>query len=169
VIFFVFCASCWNHCLAALDLEAGVEQPFNCLIVQNRQALQSMGRSMDWSLEDNMVDGLFFCATRTGAEEAIPLLYKQERKRPTPVRRRLSRTQALLLGGSFRVGGCRCRGWKCVVLWVCPSTPPSVMIRPSVAIILVREKVLFFFRLNKSLITCQTFFAIALFVSNKLL
>ena len=30
------------------------------------------------------------------AEEAIPHLYKQERKRPAPVRRRLSRTQALL-------------------------------------------------------------------------
>jgi len=29
-------------------------------------------------------------------EETIPNLYKQERKRPTPVRRRLSRTQALL-------------------------------------------------------------------------
>jgi len=29
-------------------------------------------------------------------EEAIPYLYKQERKRPTPVQRRLSRTQALL-------------------------------------------------------------------------
>jgi len=25
-----------------------------------------MGRSMDWTLEDNMVDGLFFCATFTG-------------------------------------------------------------------------------------------------------
>jgi len=30
------------------------------------------------------------------AEEAIPHLYKQEQKRPTPVRKRLSRTQALL-------------------------------------------------------------------------
>jgi len=28
--------------------------------------MQSMGRSMDWTLEDNMVDGLFFCATLTG-------------------------------------------------------------------------------------------------------
>ena len=37
------------------------------------------------------------------------------------------------------------------------------MIGPSVAIILVREKVLFFLRLNKSLIACQTFFALALF------
>jgi len=52
--------------LAALDLGAVAEQPFDCLIVQNRQAVQSMKRSMDWTLEDNMVDGLFFCATLTG-------------------------------------------------------------------------------------------------------
>jgi len=45
---------------------AGVEQPFDCLIVQNRQAMQSMVKSMDWTLEDNMVDGLFFCTTLTG-------------------------------------------------------------------------------------------------------
>ena len=31
------------HCLVALDLGAGdVEQPFNCLIMQNRQAVQSI-------------------------------------------------------------------------------------------------------------------------------
>jgi len=47
---------------------------------------------MYWSVEDNMVDGLFFCAT----QEAIPHLYKQERKRQTTVRRRLSRPPALL-------------------------------------------------------------------------
>jgi len=52
--------------LAALDVWAGVEQPFGCLIVQKRQAVESVGRSMDWTLEDDMVDGLFFCATRTG-------------------------------------------------------------------------------------------------------
>ena len=63
--FFCWVSSC-NHCLAALDLGAGVEQPFGCLIVQNRQAVQSMRRSMDWTLEDNMVDGLFFCSTLTG-------------------------------------------------------------------------------------------------------
>jgi len=51
--------------LAALDLGADVEQPLDCLIVQNRQAVQSMRRSMDWTLEDNMVNGLFFCATLT--------------------------------------------------------------------------------------------------------
>jgi len=52
--------------LVALDLGAGVEQPFfNCLIVQNRQAVQSVRRSVDWTLEEDMVDGLFFCATLT--------------------------------------------------------------------------------------------------------
>ena len=49
-----------------LDFGAGVEQPFGCLIVQNRQAVQPMRRSMDWTLEDNMVDGLI-CATFTGS------------------------------------------------------------------------------------------------------
>jgi len=48
---------------------------------------------MDWTVEDDMVDGLF-CAKLT--EEAIPHLYRQERKRPTLVRRRLSWNQALL-------------------------------------------------------------------------
>jgi len=85
-----------NRCLAALDLGAGVEQPFGCLIVQNRQAVQFVGRSMDWTLEDNMVGCLFFCATLTDRRGAIPHLYRQERKRTTPVRRRLSRIQALL-------------------------------------------------------------------------
>jgi len=49
--------------LAALYLGASVEQPFDWVIIQKRQAVQSMGRSMDWTWEDNMVDGLFFCAT----------------------------------------------------------------------------------------------------------
>jgi len=52
-------------CLAALDLWADVELPFNCFIIQNRLAVQSMRRSMDWTLEDNMVEGLLFCATLT--------------------------------------------------------------------------------------------------------
>ena len=43
-------SSSFIHCLAALDFGAGVEQPFGCLIVQNRQAVQSVGRLMDWTL-----------------------------------------------------------------------------------------------------------------------
>jgi len=45
-----------NCCLATQDLGAGVEEPINCLIIKNCQAVQSMGRSMDWTLEDNMVN-----------------------------------------------------------------------------------------------------------------
>jgi len=45
-----------------------------------------------------MVDGLFFCATLKAAEDAIPHLYKQERKRPTPVRRRLKTAKAQIFG-----------------------------------------------------------------------
>jgi len=55
-----------NQCLAALDLGASVEQPFDCLIVQNFQAVQSIRRSMDWTLEDDMVHDLFFCVILTG-------------------------------------------------------------------------------------------------------
>ena len=55
----------------------------------------------------------------------IPHLFKKERKRPTPVRRRLSRNQALL-GRVIPGGGRRCRWWKCWVWWSCPSTPHSV-------------------------------------------
>ena len=100
------------HCLAALGLAADVEQPFDCLIIQNRQDTQSMGRSMDWTLEDNMVGGLFFCATQA-VEGVIPYLFKQERKSPTPVRRRLSRIQVVLgratLGVFVPMSGMRVR------------------------------------------------------------
>jgi len=30
------------HCLAAMNLKAGVQQQFNCLVNQNRQAMHSM-------------------------------------------------------------------------------------------------------------------------------
>ena len=100
--------------LGRARFRAGVEQPFNCLIVQNRQSMQSMMRSMDWTLEDNMVDGSFFCPHSQAAEEAIPHLYKQESKRPTPVRRWLSRTPAVLgraiLGGWVPMSGMKVRG-----------------------------------------------------------
>jgi len=63
---FIVWASSFRHCLAALDHGAGVDQQIDCLIIQNRQAVQSTGRSVDWTLEDNMVDGLLFWATLTG-------------------------------------------------------------------------------------------------------
>ena len=81
--------------LARLDIGAGVEQPFGCLIVQNRQGVKSVGARWigQWRTTWSKV-----CSAphSQAAEEAIPHLYREERKRPTPVRRRLSRTQALL-------------------------------------------------------------------------
>jgi len=50
---------------------------------------------MDWTLVDNIVNDLFFCATQI-TEEATSRLYKEEWKCPTPVRRQLSWTQAVL-------------------------------------------------------------------------
>ena len=62
---------------------------------------------MDWTLEDNMIDGLFFCATLAGRRSGH--LCKQEQKRPTPVRERLRRGhRCSWQGHSRRVG----RGWK---------------------------------------------------------
>ena len=61
--------------------------------------MQPMWRSMDWKWSTVCLSAPHSQA----AEEDIPHLYKQERKRPTPVRRRLSRTQALL--GRVTSGG----------------------------------------------------------------
>ena len=55
-------STAWPH----LNLGAGGMQPINCLNIQDGQAVQSMGRSIDWKLEDSMVDGLFFQTALTG-------------------------------------------------------------------------------------------------------
>jgi len=57
-------------------------------------------------------------------------LWKQGWKRPTPVRRRLSQTHAVLKR-SFQKGRCRCRGWKYGVLLDCPTTPHSISDPPT--------------------------------------
>ena len=75
---------------------AVVKHPLGCLSVLNCQAMQSMGRSMDWTLEDNMVDGCSSAPHSQDAEEVIPHLYKQERKRPTRMWKQFSRTYAVL-------------------------------------------------------------------------
>jgi len=124
--YFFFWASSSNHCLAALDLGTGVEQPFDCLIFQNRQVVQSMRRTMNWILEDNMVDGLFFCATFTGRRGGhTPFVQAGEETCDTGA-------EAVKLdpGCSWEghSGGCgyRCRRWKCGVLWYCPPTTHSI-------------------------------------------
>jgi len=79
---------------------------------------------MDWTRADNM-DVFFFCATLTGRRGDHTHLYKQERKRPTPVRRRFSRTQPFLTrvvpGMGAGVGD-----ENTGVLWGCPSSPHSI-------------------------------------------
>ena len=42
------------HCFSALNLGAGVEQPFNCLIIQKRHSMHSMGGRWIGHLENNM-------------------------------------------------------------------------------------------------------------------
>ena len=101
--FFFFWASCSNYCLAALDLGADVEQLIDCLIVQKRQAVQSMRSSTDWTLEDNMV-AVLFCATLTGRRGSYTPFVQTGAERPTPVRKRWSRIQALLGRVTLRVG-----------------------------------------------------------------
>jgi len=64
--------------------------------------MQSMGMSMDWTLEDNRVNGLFFCATQA-ADEVIPHLYKLEQKCQTLLQARSSQNQAPL--GRVIMGG----------------------------------------------------------------
>jgi len=99
--------SSFNPVLAALlDLGAGVEQPFDCFVIQNRDAMHSTRRSTDWTMEDNMVDGCSSEPHSQGAEEVILHLYKQERKRPTSMRRQLSRTHAVRRQGHSRKVGC---------------------------------------------------------------
>ena len=125
IAFFFFWESSSIHCLAALDFVAGVNQPLDCHIVQKRQAVQSMWKSMDWTLENNMVDGLFFYATLTGRRGdhtsfvqagAETFETGAEAVEPDP--------------GSSWEGhswcGHRCLEWKCGVLLGCPPTLHSI-------------------------------------------
>ena len=103
---------------SAPDLGAGVEQPFDCLVIQNHQDMHFMGRLMDWTVEDNTVNSLFFCATLTS-----------RRRGHTPVCVRSGNIwhrcgggwagPTLFLAGSSQEGGCRCG--SCY-----PTTPHSI-------------------------------------------
>ena len=116
--FFVVWASSFHPLLGrTIDLEAAVEQPFDCLIVRNRQAVQSMGRSMDWTLEDNMVDGLFFwdLMLRDGLFGSPPLTF-------TIAKRSICLQQGYQI---FFTWGSQTLFWKEPTWKSCSQTPAS--------------------------------------------
>ena len=97
------------NCLDALDLGVGVEQPFNCLIIQNRQAVQSMG-----------VDGLdigrrrgrrFVLLRHTHRPQRRPYLICASKSGKVQHQRRLSRTHAIP-GGAIPGGWVPMSGMK---------------------------------------------------------
>ena len=115
------------HCFAAPDLGAGFEQLFNCLIVQNRQALQSMGEIYGLDI-GGQHGGRFVLLRHTHRPPMGP--YPVCTSRSGNVRHRFGDGWAgprLCLGRKvIPVGGCWCRVWKCRVLWGCPSTLHSI-------------------------------------------
>ena len=99
---FFFWASCSNHCLAALDL--GIGRCWAAIWLSHRP--DPSGHVVNGEVDGLDIRGQhgrrFVLLRHTqAAKEAVPHLYKQERKRPTLVWRRLSQTQALL-GRAFR-------------------------------------------------------------------
>jgi len=96
---YFFWASCSNHCLAALDLRAGVEQTFDYCIIHSSSTVRPCSPWWGRWIRQWRTTWSTACSSvphSQAAEEAIPYLYKQEWKRPNLVQRRLSWTQALL-------------------------------------------------------------------------
>ena len=90
-----------NRCLAALDIGAGVEQPFDekFPVVSSSRTVRPCSPWGGRWIGHWRTTWLAVCSSAPHsqtAEEAIPHSYRQERKRTTPVQRRLSRIQALL-------------------------------------------------------------------------
>ena len=87
-----FQSTAWPHLISGqvLSSHSVVSSPTTV------RHLQSMGRSIEWTLEDSMIDGLFFCATLTSRRRGhAPFVYAGAES-PTPVRRWLSWTHAVL-------------------------------------------------------------------------
>ena len=96
---YFFWASCSNHCLAALDLRAGVEQTFDYRIIHSSSTVRPCSPWWGRWIRQWRTTWSTVCSSvphSQAAEKAIPYLYKQEWKHPNLVQRRLSWTQALL-------------------------------------------------------------------------
>jgi len=123
VFFFRLSEFFYYPLLARLDIGAGVEQPFGCLIVQNRQAMWSVGRSMDWTVEDDMVDGLL-CATLTGRRGCHTPFVQAGAETSDTGAKVVEPDPVSSWEGHFRK--CVCLELKCRVLWGCPPSPCSI-------------------------------------------
>ena len=124
--FFVVWARFSNHWCPTLNIWAGVEQSFDWLIVQNRQAVQAMGMSMDWILEDDMVDGLLVCSKLTRSRgDHTPFVQAGAGKSHTNAEA-VKPDPGCSWKGHSGWGGYRCRRWKCGVSQGCPTTPTSI-------------------------------------------
>ena len=88
--FFFFGASSSNHCLAALDLGADVEQLFVVPSSRTVRPCSPWGSRWITHWRTTWSTVCSYTPHSQAAEEAIPRLYKVERKGPTPVRRGLN-------------------------------------------------------------------------------
>jgi len=85
-----------------------------------------MKRSMDWTLEDNMVDGLFFCSTLTGRRASHTPFVQTGEETPDTGAEAVKPDPGSSLEGPSGGMGAGCREWKCGVLWDCPPIPHSI-------------------------------------------
>jgi len=76
---------CYNPLLGCttVDLGTAVDKAIDWHIIQNCQAVQSIGRTMDWTLRDNMISFLFFNATCTGLRRDHSLFMRAGGKHST--------------------------------------------------------------------------------------
>ena len=88
--------------------------------------MQSMGRSMDTTLKDNMVDALFFCATLTGHRGGhTPFVQTGAETSDTGVEA-VKPDPGFSWEGHSGVVGALCREWKCGGVRGCPPTLHSI-------------------------------------------
>jgi len=89
-------------------------------IVSSSRTVQSVGRSGNWTLEDNMVDGLFFSATLKGRRGGhTPFVQAGAEASNTGAEAVKPDPGSSWEGHSRRVGW----GWKYGVSWCSPTFP----------------------------------------------
>jgi len=123
---FSFWASCCNHCLATLDLGAGLEQPFDCLY-RSEPSGHAVHEEVDGMDIGGQHGQWFVLLHHTHRPQRKPYPICTSRSGNAWYRCRGGLVSPwLFLGGSLQGDGCWCRGWKCRVLWGCPPTPHSI-------------------------------------------